>query len=47
VVFIEHNLEVVKQLADWVVVMDEGKVISEGKWDVVSQDAKVLEAYLA
>jgi len=47
VVFIEHNLEVVEQLADWVVVMDEGKVISEGKWDVVSQDAKVLEAYLA
>ena len=47
VVFIEHNLEVVKQLADWVVVMDEGKVIAEGKWEVISRDAKVLEAYLA
>lgn len=47
VVFIEHNLDVVQYLADWVIVMDEGKVIAEGEWERVSRDAKVLEAYLA
>jgi len=47
VIFIEHNLDVVEHLADWIVVMDEGKVVAEGKWDTVSRDAKVLEAYLA
>ncbi len=47
VVFIEHNLEVVQHLAEWVIVMDEGKVIAEGEWSTVSRDAQVLEAYLA
>jgi len=30
-----------------VVVMDDGKKIAEGSWEQVSQEARVLEAYLA
>jgi ABC-type branched-subunit amino acid transport system ATPase component len=47
VVFIEHNLLAVQAVANRVVVMDEGKVIAEGSWERVSQEARVLEAYLA
>jgi ABC-type branched-subunit amino acid transport system ATPase component len=47
VVFIEHNLLAVQAVANRVVVMDEGKVVAEGSWERVSQEARVLEAYLA
>ncbi len=47
IVFIEHNLSAVQTVADWVIVMDEGKKIAEGTWEQVSQEATVLEAYLA
>ena len=47
VVFIEHNLLAVQTVANCVVVMDDGKKIAEGSWEQVSQEARVLEAYLA
>jgi branched-chain amino acid transport system ATP-binding protein len=46
VLFIEHVMPVVRQLADRVIVMDYGKVIAEGDYAAVAADPKVREAYL-
>jgi branched-chain amino acid transport system ATP-binding protein len=46
VIFIEHDMDVVQEISDWVVVLSEGAVISEGRpWQVAS-DPHVIEAYL-
>ncbi len=46
VVFIEHDISSVRQVADLVVVMDEGKVIAQGKPSEVLDKPEILEAYL-
>ena len=46
VVFVEHDMDVVRDISDWVVVMSEGRVIFEGPPDVISQDPAVIDAYL-
>jgi neutral amino acid transport system ATP-binding protein len=46
VVFVEHDMDVVRDISDWVVVMSEGRVISEGPPDVIGQDPAVIDAYL-
>jgi neutral amino acid transport system ATP-binding protein len=46
VMFVEHDMDVVHDISDWVVVMGEGKVISEGTADDISADPKVIDAYL-
>ncbi len=46
VVFIEHVMPVVRDLADRVLVMDYGKVLTEGRYAEVTQDQRVIEAYL-
>jgi ABC-type branched-subunit amino acid transport system ATPase component len=43
---VEHNLGVVRSLADWIVVLDAGRVIAEGSPDVVAADPRVRAAYL-
>jgi len=44
--FIEHDMEVVMNHSDRVVVMAEGKVIAEGEPHEVKNDKKVIDAYL-
>ncbi len=44
--FIEHDMEVVMNHSDVVVVMAEGKVIASGEPDKVRKDKKVIDAYL-
>ncbi len=46
VVFIEHVMPVVRDLADRVLVMDHGQVLTTGTYADVVQDPRVVEAYL-
>lgn len=46
VLFVEHDMHMVRHISDWVVVMAEGKVIAEGRADVVMSDTAVIDAYL-
>lgn len=43
---VEHNLGVVRSLADRIVVLDAGRVIAEGSPDEVAVDERVRAAYL-
>ncbi|MHA6669213.1 ABC transporter ATP-binding protein [Homoserinimonas sp. A447] len=46
VLFVEHDMQMVRHIADWVVVMAEGKVVAEGPPDVVMTNPAVIDAYL-
>ncbi|WP_051145581.1 ABC transporter ATP-binding protein [Ornithinimicrobium pekingense] len=46
VLFVEHDMHMVRHIADWVVVMAEGRIVAEGPPDVVMSDPAVVDAYL-
>jgi branched-chain amino acid transport system ATP-binding protein len=46
VLFVEHDMHMVRHIADWVVVMAEGKVVAEGPPDVAMKNPAVIDAYL-
>lgn len=46
VLFIEHDMDMVHDLSDWVVVMSEGRIIAEGTPEQISENDSVIEAYL-
>jgi branched-chain amino acid transport system ATP-binding protein len=46
VVFVEHDMDVVRHIADWVIVMAQGSVIAEGPPASVMSDDRVIDAYL-
>ncbi len=46
VVFVEHDMDVVQDISDWVVVMAEGTVIAEGPPQSIGENAAVVDAYL-
>ena len=46
VILIEHNIDLIRQLSDYVIVMDEGKLLAEGKPNEVLAKKEVIEAYL-
>ena len=43
---IEHDMTFVRQIADRVTVLDEGRTLCEGTVEEVQRDAKVIEVYL-
>jgi branched-chain amino acid transport system ATP-binding protein len=45
-VIIEHDMDVVFALSDWVIVMHQGKVLTEGKPEAIRNHAGVKEIYL-
>ncbi len=45
-IVIEHDMDFVKQIADEVTVLHQGRVIAEGKFEEVEKDPKVISVYL-
>ena len=46
VIFVEHDMDVVRDISDWVVVMAEGSIIAEGTPDDIGANQEVIDAYL-
>ena len=46
VLFVEHDMHMVRHIADWVIVMAEGKVVAEGDPHTVMENPAVIDAYL-
>jgi branched-chain amino acid transport system ATP-binding protein len=46
VLFVEHDMDAVRDISDWVIVMAQGRIVSEGPPDHVMADPSVIDAYL-
>jgi branched-chain amino acid transport system ATP-binding protein len=45
-VIIEHDMDVIFALSEWVIVMNKGEILAEGKPDDIRQNNEVVEIYL-
>jgi branched-chain amino acid transport system ATP-binding protein len=46
VLFVEHDMQMVRHISDWVVVMAEGRIVAEGPPRSVMRHQAVVDAYL-
>ncbi|WP_423924330.1 ABC transporter ATP-binding protein [Frigoribacterium sp. 2-23] len=46
VLFVEHDMHMVRHISDWVIVMAEGRIVAEGPADTVMDNQAVVDAYL-
>ena len=46
VLFVEHDMDVVMGISDWVVCMDIGRIIAEGQPTTIGTNEAVIDAYL-
>ena len=46
VLFVEHDMDMVRDVSDWVVVMAQGRIIAEGPPREIMQQQAVIDAYL-
>lgn len=46
ILLIEHRMELVSKLADWIFVLNHGSKVAEGTFDIIKKDPAVIEAYL-
>ena len=46
VLFVEHDMDMVHEISDWVIVMAQGEIIAEGTPASVMGNQQVIEAYL-
>jgi branched-chain amino acid transport system ATP-binding protein len=46
VLFVEHDMHVVRHISDWVCVMAEGRLVAEGSAGTVMSNPAVIDAYL-
>jgi neutral amino acid transport system ATP-binding protein len=46
VIFVEHDMDVVREISDWVVVMNEGQIVAEGRHNSIVTNPVVIDAYL-
>ncbi|WP_233515314.1 ABC transporter ATP-binding protein [Marinitenerispora sediminis] len=46
VLFVEHDMDVIMGISDWIVVLAQGQVIAEGRPEDIRADQRVVDAYL-
>ena len=46
VLFVEHDMDMVQEISDWVIVMAEGEIIAEGPPGSIGDNQAVVDAYL-
>ncbi len=46
VLFVEHDMDMVQEISDWVIVLAEGRLIAEGTARAISGNREVIDAYL-
>ncbi|CAM3761812.1 ABC transporter ATP-binding protein [Nocardiopsis rhodophaea] len=46
VLFVEHDMDVIMGISDWIVVLAQGQVIAEGRPDDIRSNEQVIDAYL-
>ena len=46
VLFVEHDMDVIMGISDWIVVLAQGGVIAEGRPSDIRSDQQVIDAYL-
>jgi neutral amino acid transport system ATP-binding protein len=46
VLFVEHDMDMVRDISDWVIVMAQGQIVAEGTPQSVMADQAVIDAYL-
>ncbi len=46
ILMVEHNMNVVSSIADTITVLQRGAILAEGPYEQVSQDPRVMEAYM-
>ena len=46
VLFVEHDMDMVQEISDWVIVMAEGRIIAEGPPASIGENDAVVDAYL-
>ena len=45
-IFVSHNMDIVRELTDHIIVLDSGKLLTEGEVEEVLSSEEVIEAYL-
>jgi branched-chain amino acid transport system ATP-binding protein len=46
VLFVEHDMDMVSEISDYVLVMAQGQLIAEGSFEQIATDPEVIDAYL-
>jgi branched-chain amino acid transport system ATP-binding protein len=46
VLFVEHDMDMVRDISDWVIVMAQGQIVAEGTPSEVMSNPAVIDAYL-